>query len=45
MFQFNRDFQDDFLSARDLQFSRALHPGIKTFDQRLETYSDQIPPG
>ena len=45
MFQFKRDFQDDFLGVRDLDLSRTLNPGIKTFDDWLETYGDQLPPG
>ncbi len=45
MFQFKRDFQDDFLSARDLDLTRTLNPGIKSFDEWLEAYKDQLPPG
>ena len=45
MFQFKRDFQDVFVGARDLDLSRTLNPGIKTFDDWLETYGDQLPPG
>ena len=45
MFQFKRDFQDDFLGARDLALSRTLNPGIKTFDQWLDANKDQLPPG
>ena len=45
MFQFERDFEDDYLGDRDLDLSRTLNPGIKTFDDWLEKYGDQLPPG
>jgi uncharacterized protein YbjT (DUF2867 family) len=45
MFQFKRDFQEDFLGARDLELSRELNPGIKTFDQWLDAFKDQYPRG
>ena len=43
MFQVKRDFQEAYLGARDLDLSRTLNPGIKTFDDWLETYGDQLP--
>ena len=43
MFQFKRDFQEAYVGARDLDLSRTLNPGIKTFDDWLETYGDQLP--
>ena len=43
--QVKKDFQDAYLGARDLDLSRTLNPGIKTFDDWLETWGDQLPPG
>ena len=43
MFQFKRDRQEAYLGARDLDLSRTLNPGMKTFDDWLETYGDQLP--
>ncbi len=43
MFQAKRDFQEAYLGARDLDLSRTLNPGMKTFDDWLETYGDQLP--
>ncbi len=43
MFHVKRDFQEAYLGARDLDLSRTLNPGIKTFDDWLETYGDQLP--
>ncbi len=45
MFQVKRDFQEANVGARDLYLSRTLNPGIKTFDDWLEKYGDQLPPG
>jgi len=45
MFQFKRDFQEVYVGARDLDLSRTLNPGIKTFDDWLEAYGDQLPRG
>ncbi|MCU0621264.1 MAG: NmrA/HSCARG family protein [Gemmatimonadales bacterium] len=43
MFQFNRDFSDDFCRARDLTASRQLVPGMVTFDQWLAANVARIP--
>ncbi len=45
MFQFNHDFADEFCAARSLEVSRALHPGLLTFDAWLERNKEQIPVG
>ena len=43
MFQFKRDFESYFCGARDLAFSRDLHPGLQTFDVWLERNKGRIP--
>jgi len=43
MFQFKRDFQEDYLGARNLDFSRSLNPSLETFDQWLAENKDRIP--
>jgi uncharacterized protein YbjT (DUF2867 family) len=43
MFQFNRDFADDFCAARNLEFSRSLNPRLKTFSAWLEENKGRIP--
>jgi uncharacterized protein YbjT (DUF2867 family) len=43
MFQFKRDFNDDFVGARDLTFARELYPGLQTFDQWLAKHAKEIP--
>ena len=43
MFQFFRDFQDDFRAARKLEFSRRLNPELQTFGTWLEANVNQIP--
>lgn len=45
MFQFNHDFADEFTKKRDLEFSRALNPELKSFKMWLEEYGNQIPIG
>ena len=45
MFQFNRDFSDDFCKLRDLELSRSLNPGLQTFDAWLAANSGRIPKG
>jgi uncharacterized protein YbjT (DUF2867 family) len=45
MFQFKRDFNDDFCRARDLKFARALYPGLQTFEQWLARNKSRIPLG
>ena len=43
MFQFNRDFSDDFCAARSVEFSRSLHPGLQSYDQWLARNAKRIP--
>jgi len=43
MFQFKRDFEAQFCSARDLQESRALNPSLQTFEEWLAENAAQIP--
>ena len=43
MFQFKRDFNDYYCSARDLGFSRGLVPDLQSYDQWLAQHKDQIP--
>jgi uncharacterized protein YbjT (DUF2867 family) len=43
MFQFNRDFANDFCGARDIHFSRSLNPELQTFEEWLRRNKDRIP--
>ena len=43
MFQFKRDFNEYFVGARDLKFTRTLNPEMQTFDQWLAKHKDEIP--
>ena len=43
MFQFNHDFSAEFCAARNLKFSRSLHPGLQTFDTWLAANATRIP--
>jgi uncharacterized protein YbjT (DUF2867 family) len=43
MFQFKRDFEDDFCGARDLAVARGLNPRLQTFDDWLAKNRDRIP--
>ena len=43
MFQFQRDFADDSLRARSVEFSRQLNPELQSFDGWLATHARQIP--
>jgi uncharacterized protein YbjT (DUF2867 family) len=45
MFQFKRDFQEVFCSARDVALSRHLNPALQTFEQWLAAHKTQIPRG
>jgi len=42
MFQFKRDFNAYFCSARDLDVSRALYPSLQTFEQWLDRNKGRI---
>ncbi len=43
MFQFKRDFNDYFVGARDLAFSRSLNPEMQTFEEWLAVHAKEIP--
>ncbi len=43
MFQFNRDFAQDFCAARDLKLARRLNPSLQTFAQWLTLNKERIP--
>jgi len=43
MFQFKRDFEQDFCSARDLNFSRSLNPELQSFETWLTRNKALIP--
>jgi len=43
MFQFNRDFAEMFCGARNLDVSRGLNPGLKTFSAWLSENKGRIP--
>ena len=45
MFQFKRDFNDAYVSARDIEHTRKLNPELLTFDQWLAKYADKVPLG
>jgi len=42
MFQYKRDFERDFCSARDLAFARSLNPELQTFAQWANNNKDRI---
>jgi len=43
MFQFKRDFEEDFCAARDLDATVELYPGVQTFDRWLAANKGRIP--
>jgi uncharacterized protein YbjT (DUF2867 family) len=43
MFQFKRDFENDYCGARDLAVARSLNPALQTFDQWLAENGSRIP--
>jgi uncharacterized protein YbjT (DUF2867 family) len=43
MFQFKRDFESEYVGARDLDKARALHPGLLDFRSWLAQNADRIP--
>jgi uncharacterized protein YbjT (DUF2867 family) len=43
MFQFKRDFNDDFCGARDLEKARALNPALQSFEEWLTRNATRIP--
>ncbi len=42
MFQFKRDFEEDYCNARDLEFARSLNPELKSFDTWLTENKDKL---
>jgi len=45
MFQFKRDFQQDYCNMRDLAVVRSLNPSLQTFDEWLAENGSRIPLG
>jgi uncharacterized protein YbjT (DUF2867 family) len=45
MFQFNRDFCDDFCALRDVGLSRSLNPALQTFEAWLSANASRVPRG
>jgi uncharacterized protein YbjT (DUF2867 family) len=43
MFQFKRDFNDDFCGARSTSFSKEINPGLQDFDAWLAANAGRIP--
>jgi uncharacterized protein YbjT (DUF2867 family) len=43
MFQFKRDFNDQYCGARSVEFSRSLNPDLQSFDQWLPRNASRIP--
>ncbi len=43
MFQFNRDFHEEYRGARDLAVARSLNPALQTFDAWLAENKGRIP--
>ena len=43
MFQFKRDFNQDFCGARDLELARTLNPALQSFEQWLAANGQLIP--
>ena len=45
MFQFNAEFSDEYCAKRDLDATRALNPGLHSFDAWLEENASKLPLG
>lgn len=43
MFQFKRDFNREYVGARDLAFTRSLNPELQSFDDWLARHAKEIP--
>jgi uncharacterized protein YbjT (DUF2867 family) len=43
MFQFKRDFEDEYCRVRSTEVARELNPSLQTFDQWLEKNKSRIP--
>lgn len=42
MFQFKRDFNDDFCGARSVEATRRLHPSLQSFDAWVKANKDRL---
>ena len=45
MFQFKRDFETEYVGARDLDYARTLNPELQDFDTWLAANAGAIPLG
>lgn len=43
MYQFKRDFEEEYCNSRDVDLARSLNPSLKTFDAWLAENKDRIP--
>jgi uncharacterized protein YbjT (DUF2867 family) len=43
MFQFKRDFEEEYCNSRDIDLARSLNPSLQTFDAWLDKNKDRIP--
>ena len=43
MFQFKADFQEAWCRPRSVEATRALHPGLQSFDDWLAANADRLP--
>ena len=43
MFQFYRDFNEDFVAARPVEKSKKLHPKLASFEQWLDAHAKEVP--
>ena len=43
MFQFKRDFNDQYVGARSIEFARSLNPDLQSFDTWLAANAKSIP--
>jgi uncharacterized protein YbjT (DUF2867 family) len=43
MFQFKRDFNEDFCAARNPDVAKSLNPSLQTFDEWLDKHKHEIP--
>ena len=43
MFQFKRDFNDDYVKSRSIETARSLNPELQSYEQWLATHAKLIP--
>lgn len=43
MFQFKHDFNDEYVGARSIEFSRSMNPSLLSFNDWLSKYKEMIP--